>query len=122
MAAVRWSNSLWFEVVCEEERNKWLINQGIDKRVELMVPLMPLALDALRSALISPDERIRMAAVDKVFATFFSEEKRPVGRPPKPRDDSDEPLSLSDIQQRSYDKIQALKATNPQAIDLRANA
>jgi len=121
MAAMRWSNSAWFEVCCEEERNKWLINQGIDKRVELMVPLMPLALDALKSALISPDERIRMAAVDKVFSTFFSEEKRPVGRPPKPQDNS-EPLSLSDIQQRAQDKIQALKASNTQAIDLRANA
>ena len=122
MAAHRWSESKWFEVVCEEERNKWLINQGIDKRVELMIPLMPLALDALKAGLISPDERIRMAAVDKVFSTFFAEEKRPVGRPPKPREDSNEPLSLSDIQQRTQDKIQALRASNTQAIDLRANA
>jgi len=121
MAALRWSNSAWFEVACEEERNKWLINQGIDKRVELMIPLMPLALDALKAGLVSADERIRMAAVDKVFSTFFSEEKRPVGRPPKPRDDS-EPLNLSDIQQRSADKIQALKNTNSQNIDIRANA
>jgi hypothetical protein len=121
MAALRWSNSAWFEVACEEERNKWLINQGIDKRVELMIPLMPLALEALKAGLISPDERIRMAAVDKVFNTFFAEEKRPVGRPPKPREDS-EPLNLSDIQQRSADKIQALKNTNIQNIDIRANA
>lgn len=121
MAALRWSNSQWFDVACEEERNKWLINQGIDKRVELMIPLMPLALDALKSALISEDERIRMAAVDKVFNTFFAEEKRPVGRPPKPKDDS-VPMSLSDIQQRTQDKIQALKSTNLQNIDIRANA
>ena len=122
MAAMRWSNSVWFDSICEEERTKWLVSAGIDKRVELMTPLMGMALDALKAALVSEDERIRMAAVDKVFSTFFAEEKRPVGRPPKPKDDSGAPLSLSDIQQRTQEKIQILKAQNPQNIDLRANA
>lgn len=122
MAALRWSNSPWFDAACEEERNKWLVSTGVDKRTELMIPLMGLAVDALKAALVSEDEKIRLAAVDKVFSTFFAEEKRPVGRPPKPKDDGVIPLTLSDIQQRAQDKIQSLKASNPQSIDLRANA
>jgi hypothetical protein len=122
MAAHRWSNSQWFEAACEEERTKWLIQSGIDKRVELMVPLMGLALDALKSGLTSEDERIRLLAVDKVFATFFGDEKRPVGRPPKPKSDDSDPITLSDIQERSQQRVNLLKATNQDHIDLRANA
>lgn len=122
MAAHRWSNSPWFTSACEEERTKWLIQTGIDKRVELMVPLMGLALDALKSGLTSEDERIRMLAVDKVFATFFGDEKRPVGRPPKPKSDDLSPITLSDIQERSQQRVNQLKATNQEHVDLRANA
>jgi len=122
MAAHRWSNSQWFQAACEEERTKWLLQSGIDKRVELMVPLIGKALDALDAALGSEDERIRMLAVDKVFATFFGDEKRPVGRPPKDKGNSDAPITLSDIQERSQQRVSQLKATNQDHVDLRANA
>lgn len=122
MAAHRWSNSQWFQAACEEERTKWLIQSGIDKRVELMVPLMGMALDALKAGLTSEDERIRMLAVDKVFATFFGDEKRPVGRPPKDKSGELAPITLSDIQERSQQRVSQLKATNQEHVDLRANA
>lgn len=122
MAASRWANAGWFDAVCEEERNKWLLSQGIDKRVELMTPLMGLALDALKSSLISEDEKIRMAAVDKVFETFFESEKRPVGRPPNPKSEIDKVVSLSDIQERSKQKINELRSNHNGHVDIRANA
>lgn len=121
MAAHRWSNSAWFESACEEERNKWLISSGVDKRVELMVPLIGLALDALKAGLTSEDERIRLLAVDKVFTTFFGDEKRPVGRPPKVKSD-EAPITLSDIQERSQQRVNQLKSSNQEHVDLRANA
>lgn len=122
MAASRWSNSQWFQAACEEERTKWLLQAGIDKKIELMVPLMGLALDALKAGLTSEDERIRMLAVDKVFATFFGDDKRPVGRPPKDKSGDNAPITLSDIQERSQQRVNLLKATNQDHVDLRANA
>lgn len=122
MAAHRWSQSVWFEVLCEEERNKWLLSSGIDKRQEMMTPLMGLALDTLKGALISEDEKIRMLAVDKIFETFFEAEKRPIGRPRLERPVEEKVINLSDIQERAKQKIQNLGSNSQGTIDIRANA
>ncbi len=121
MAALRWSRSEWFDSVCEEEREKWFLSQGIDKKQEIMTPLMGLAVDALRSALSSEDERIRMAAVDKVFETFF-DDKRPVGRPKSEKPEPEKVITLSDIQEKSKIKVNELRASHNGHIDIRANA
>src|SRR4030095_4258208 len=122
MAGSRWSNSDWFEPACEEERNKWLISAGVDKKQEIVAPLVGAAMDALKTALASEDEKIRLMAANQVFDMFFDVKKPGPGRPRKEVQEEDSPLDLSDIQQRAKNKITLLNATNDGQIDLRANA
>jgi hypothetical protein len=104
-AAFRWKGQPWWEPICEEERIKWLQQEGIDTKQEAFAPLVGTALEAVKEALSSEDDKIRMAAVQMVFDNFF-DQKRPVGRPKKHNDNGDEEsLSFADIQKLAFDRV-----------------
>jgi hypothetical protein len=99
----RWETQEWFEVICEEERRDWLVGAGIDEKQEILVPLVPDTIKAIKDTLHSEDEKIRLSAAQFVLDNIFGQEKKSVGRPKK---DSEESLpDLSDIMSAARDKI-----------------
>jgi hypothetical protein len=126
MAASRWSNSEWFNAVCEEERKKWFEESGIDLRKELMVPLVGKAVDAISETLSSEDYKVRLQAANLVLETFF-DTKRPIGRPRLLREEeTTEPApDLSDVLGQANQRVILLSeriSSQSEAVQIRANA
>ena len=105
----RWESEEWFEVVCEEERKDWLVGAGIDQKQEILVPLVPDTIRAVRDSLHSEDEKIRLQAAQFVLDNIFGQDKKPVGRPRKDSDGEVQMPDLSDIMSRAADKISAAR-------------
>lgn len=109
-AAFRWRSQEWFEPVCEEERNKWFLGQGIDKKQEALAPLIGPALLSLQQLLSSEDDKTRLAAANLVFEQFF-DSKRPVGRPRHERPEEEVKPDLSDMRILAEQRIAAMNGT-----------
>jgi hypothetical protein len=111
-AACRWKTSPWWDAICEEERIKWLQSEGIDSKQEAFAPLVGVALESLKSAMESEDDKVRLAACQIVFEQFF-DSRRPVGRPRKPSDTPESPPDLSDLriiaEQRVVDMTNSIR-------------
>lgn len=109
-AASRWKQQEWFEPVLEEERQKWFLGQGIDKKQETFAPLVGLALESLREAMKSEDDKVRLAAATLIFEQFF-DSKRPVGRPRHMRPEDNTPPDLSDLRVIAEQRVADMNAS-----------
>lgn len=101
----RWEQEEWFDVVCEEERRSWLIGAGIDEKQEILLPLVPDTIKAIKDVLHSEDEKIRLTAAQFVLDNIFGGEKRGPGRPKKTGFEIETLPDLSDIMNIAADKV-----------------
>ena len=99
-----WEEEEWFQLACEQERSSWLVGAGIDEKQEILVPLVPDTIKAIKNALHSEDENIQLKAAQFVLDNIFGSEKKSVGRPKKQADEDAMP-DLSDILGAADNKI-----------------
>lgn len=104
----RWENQDWFELACEQERKHWLIGAGIDEKQELLVPLVPDTMRAIKNALSSEDENIQLKAAQFVLDNIFGSDKKGPGRPKKSAEEDSMP-DLSDIMGAADARIAAAR-------------
>lgn len=118
-ACVRWEQQDWFDVVCEEERKDWLIGAGIDQKQEILVPLVPDTIKAIRDTLHSEDDKVRLMAAQFVLNNIFGEDKRGPGRPRK--DGTMQPEQLPDLSEIMSIAAERVHKTKELSTDVNAS-